>query len=288
MLKKPGFSCFLIGDDHLLVQCAEIILANGYIILGIISPLEAAKNLALVHGINYFDSLDIATDALSTTKFDYLFSIINSYILPIELLNRAQKLSINFHNAPLPRYAGVHALSWAILNNEHYHGVTWHVMTDTIDGGGILKQTIFPIDPHETALSLSVKCYEHALSLFEDLINELSNQVLTAIEQDYTLRSYYDFNQKPHGNGWISWIASSTNIERVVRALDLGHYHHNRLAFPKIILGNEVFIISKVHALDVPSVLTPGTIVQIRPDAWHIGYCHKAGQPEKSCFLMSC
>lgn len=270
MLKKTRFSCFLIGDDHLLVQCAEIILANGHIILGIISPLEAAKNLASVHEINYFDSLDIATEVLSTTTFDYLLSIVNSYILPVELLNRAQKLSINFHNAPLPRYAGVHALSWAILNDEPYHGVTWHVMTDTIDGGGILKQTLFTIDPHETALSLSVKCYEHALSLFEELINELSKQTLIPIEQDHTMRSYYDFNQKPPGNGWISWNTSSINIERVIRALDLGHYHHNRLALPKIQLGNEVFIIRKLHVLDVPSITTPGTLIKIRPDAWHI------------------
>lgn len=269
-IKKDVFSYFLIGDDHLLVQCAEIILTNGHIILGIISPLEAAKKLASIHEINYFDSLDAATDALSTITFDYLFSIVNSYILPVELLNRAQKLSINFHNAPLPRYAGVHALSWAILNNEPYHGVTWHVMNDIIDGGDILKQILFPIDPHETALSLSVKCYEHALSLFEELINEIGNQDLKKIEQYHPFRSYHNFNQKPQGNGWISWNTSSINIDRIIRALDLGHYHHNRFTLPKIQLGNKVFIIGKLHVLDVPSVLTPGTLIKICPDAWHI------------------
>lgn len=270
MLNKTAFSCYLIGDDHLLVQCAEIILNNGHQILGIISPLEAAKNLASAHHVDYFDSLNEATVSLSTTEFDYLFSIINSSILPVALLHRARHLSINFHNAPLPLYAGVHALSWAILNDEFSYGVTWHVMTDVIDGGDLLKQAHFPIDSHETALSLSLKCYVHALTLFNELIDDLNNQVLIRIPQDSAQRSYYSFKQKPSDNGWISWENTAANIERTVRALDLGHYHHNRLTSPKIQLGTSLFIIKKLRVLNEQSTTTPGTLVNILPNAWHI------------------
>ncbi|MDP1604625.1 MAG: amino acid adenylation domain-containing protein [Legionella sp.] len=270
MLNKKAFSCYLIGDDHLLVQCAELLLENGHQILGIISPLKSARIFASTHHIDYFESLKDAMESLSTREFDYLFSIINSTILPAAVLKCARKLSINFHNAPLPRYAGVHALSWAILNEELSHGVTWHVMTEEIDGGDLLKQALFPIDAHETALSLSLKCYAHALTLFDELIKELSNQTLIGTRQDGMQRSYYGFKQKPRDNGWISWNSPATNIERTVRALNLGHYHHNRLASPKLRLGNDVFIINRLHILDEPSTAAPGTIVNILPNAWHI------------------
>ncbi len=270
MLNKTNFSCYLIGDDHLLVQCAEVILDKGHHILGIISPLEAAKNFTSAHHIAYFESLEEASGSLFTTEFDYLFSIINSTILPPALLQRARQLSINFHNAPLPRYAGVHALSWAILNDESDYGVTWHVMTDIIDGGDLLKQAIFPIDSHETALSLSLKCYAQALTLFNELIDDLGNHVHKRTQQEPSQRSYYGFKQKPYGNGWISWENTATSIERTVRALDLGHYHHNRLASPKIQLGTHLFIIKKLHILNESSTTAPGTIVKILPNAWHI------------------
>lgn len=269
-MSRKNFTCYLIGDDHLLIQCAETLIQNEHSILGIISPLEAAKNFALPHHIPYFHSLKDALTSLTTTEFDYLFSIINSTILPTELLHRPRQLSINFHNAPLPLYAGVHPLSWAILNNESTYGVTWHVMTEVIDGGAILKQARFPIDSQETALSLSLKCYAQALTLFDELIKDLSNQSLVPISQDTSKRSYYNFKQKPEGNGWINWTDSAETIERSVRAFDLGHSHHNRLACAKIRLDTSIYLVKRLHRLTSRSPMKAGTVVCLLPNVWHI------------------
>jgi amino acid adenylation domain-containing protein/thioester reductase-like protein len=271
MLKnKIIFSCYLIGDDHLLVQCAQIILEKGHKILGIISSLDAAHKIASAHHINYYVSLDSATNSLLTTDYDYLFSIINGSILPATILQRARLLSINFHNAPLPQYAGVHALSWAILNDETQYGVTWHTMTEVIDGGDLLKQAHFPVDPHETALSLSLKCYAHALTSFSELIDELSQNKWCRIQQDLTHSSYHSFKQKPAGNGWISWQVPARDIERTVRALNLGHYHHNRLASPKIQIETSIYIINRLHIINELSTQQPGTLIRIDANAWQI------------------
>ena len=268
--KMQNFSCYLIGDDHLLIQCAEILLKKGGRILGIISPLEAAQKTARVHDIKHYTSLNEATESLRTTDFDYLFSIINSAIIPKELIERARHLAINFHNAPLPRYAGVHALSWAILNNESEYGVTWHVMTERIDGGDLLKQARFAVDAQETALSLSLKCYAHALTLFSELIDELQNASITLIPQDLSQSIYYSFKQKPPNNGWLSWEQPACDILRTVHALDLGHYHHNRLATPKIQIGNTMYLVTRMHQLDRVSEAPPGTVMALHPHAWHI------------------
>ncbi len=55
---------------------------------------------------------------------------------------------------------GMHATSWAILNQEKEHGITWHIATEKIDSGDILKQVSLSVSENETALSLNLKCFE--------------------------------------------------------------------------------------------------------------------------------
>ena len=46
-------------------------------------------------------------------------------------LELARQGAVNFHDGPLPAYAGLNAPVWAILNREATHGITWHL----IEGG---------------------------------------------------------------------------------------------------------------------------------------------------------
>jgi amino acid adenylation domain-containing protein/thioester reductase-like protein len=269
-LIKPSFSCYLIGDDHLLVQCAEIILSENQTILGIISERSTTESWALQNKIPYFSSLTNAEHTLSTHSFDYLFSIVNAALLPTELLSLPKKMSINYHNSLLPRYAGAHAPAWAILNNEQWHGITWHDMTAFIDGGNILKQVAIKIGKHETGLSLSIKCYQQALISFRELINELINGSVAITPQQLSRRSYYNFNQKPTGNAWINWNNSAKTIDRIFRALNLGSYHQNRLASPKFKLDDHIYIITKLRLLNEKSAEKPGTIIKILPNGLQI------------------
>src|SRR6476659_9154377 len=50
---------------------------------------------------------------------------------------------IMFNIGPLPRYGGVNAYSWAIINGEKHHGVTWHYLDQGIDTGDIIAQRLF-------------------------------------------------------------------------------------------------------------------------------------------------
>lgn len=47
---------------------------------------------------------------------------------------------INVHYSLLPKYRGLHATVWTILNDEDYIGLTIHQMTDFIDDGPIIHQ----------------------------------------------------------------------------------------------------------------------------------------------------
>jgi folate-dependent phosphoribosylglycinamide formyltransferase PurN len=164
---KKSFTCYLIGQENLLVECARILRSRSFSILGIISPSDHIRQRMQEEEINCFESiLDIDWQESSA---GYLFSIVNNEIIPSGVLSQIRHLAINYHDAPLPRYAGSNATSWAILNGEQNHAVSWHVINECIDGGDILKQYLIPLQPDETALSLNFKCAEQAVASFSEL-----------------------------------------------------------------------------------------------------------------------
>jgi methionyl-tRNA formyltransferase len=113
------FSCFILGEGTPPIQCAAILLDREHTIYGMISSDVAVRDWAQERGIPHIDpkNKDIVT-FLSQHPFDYLFSIINMYILPKRILELPRRGAINFHDAPLPRYAGSYATSWAIMQGE--------------------------------------------------------------------------------------------------------------------------------------------------------------------------
>jgi methionyl-tRNA formyltransferase len=124
------FSCFIIGEGSLPIQCAEILLHRGHEICGIISSDATINRWAEGKNIPHTDPSDALIAFLRRRRFDYLFSIVNHSILPKEVLGLPGRLAINYHDALLPSYAGSFATSWAIMNRETTHGVTWHVMSE--------------------------------------------------------------------------------------------------------------------------------------------------------------
>ena len=254
------FSCCVIGETTLLVQCCEQLLRRGNTIHGVISP-----NPDLIHWASARDIVHTTPDNdlagfLRQQPFDYLFSIVNNAVLPEKILRIARKISINFHDAPLPRYGGLHATSWALMNRERTHGITWHVMAPKIDAGGILKQKLVPIADTDTALSLNIKCYQAAADAFAELIEELAAGTAVETVQNLSDRTYYPRYRRPAVACVINWDAPAEEIDALARALDFGPYP-NPLGVPKTLLANAWIIVPKVHILPSSSRAAPGTVV---------------------------
>ena len=74
--------------------------------------------------------------------------------------------AVNFHDGPLPRYAGLNAPVWAILNGERQHGISWHLIEGGVDEGDVLESRSFDIAPQDTALTLNTRCFEAAMESF--------------------------------------------------------------------------------------------------------------------------
>ena len=90
--------------------------------------------------------------------------------------------SRRLHPSALPRYAGYHPLSWALLNRERSHGIAWHMVEDmstsrqlALDGGKVWFSRSFDLaqvhEPNfDTRGSLVHKCTKCVIESFPDLL----------------------------------------------------------------------------------------------------------------------
>ena len=259
-----GFSCYIIGETSLPVRCAEILLRQGCQILGLISPDPANRDWAVENGVPYFHAKQDLVAIMRQQPFDYLFSIVNSDVLPSEVLTLPKKYAINYHDAFLPKYAGVYSTSWAIINREKTHGITWHLMAEEVDTGDILKQYPVDIEPEDTALTLNVRCFETALQAFSELIEDLTLNKANLSKQDLKKRTYFPLYKRPPSAGVLSWDQDAEDMSALVRAMTFGASYPNEMVSPKIAVGREFFIVSKLGILDSTSRRPVGAIVEIK------------------------
>ncbi len=260
------FNCYLIGEGNLLIECAEILLRHQHQIRGIVSLDRTVKKWADDNNIICLKTPQQLLSSLEKTKSDYLFSVVNHSILSPKILNLVGK-AINYHDALLPKYAGVNASAWAIINGEKQHGITWHEMAEGIDTGNIIKQRAIDIEPAETALSLNLKCYQAAIATFTELIAELATNQVTLTPQCLQQRSYFSRHQKPPALGVIDFDRPAAVIDNLVRGLDFGNYP-NPLTTAKLLLNLaddlDYGIVTKVQILPTQSPQSPGTIIEIQ------------------------
>lgn len=209
----------IIGQTAQPVQFANLLLKAGHEVVAACSPDDDLKNWAHANHVAHQSDLKAFGECCEVARIEYLFSIVNYRMLPKPLLSLPSKLAINYHDGPLPKYAGLYSTTWAILNEEKFHGITWHVMEELADVGDILKQVMFPIDGKETAASLNMKCYLAAARSFRELLTELAAGTYTRIPQNLSGRTYFGA-RAPLPEVAPSW--SKEHLDAYRRAVDFG------------------------------------------------------------------
>ncbi len=262
---NSGFSCFIIGIGSHLIECAEILLQRGHRICAIVSTGPLAVDWTRKHGIRHIETSSDLIATLSRQPFDYLFSIVYPAVIPDEVLALPRRGAINFHDGPLPRYAGLNATSWALMNQEKTHGVTWHLMSAEVDAGDILKQRQVAVLEEDTSFSLNARCYEAAIQSFAELVDELSTDRVRPCKQDLACRTYFGKSKRPPAACVLRWNQPARKIAALVRALDFGPYT-NPLGMAKLILADEVFVVPEVRVVPGESQFAPATITAVEED----------------------
>lgn len=261
---------FIFGAGNIAVACAEILIALRHRIVGVVAFDESFENWAVSNDVFLYKNIGEISTAGSLATIDWIFSIANPTILPDEIVNRACGGAYNYHDAPLPLFAGSHATSWAIIEGQRRYGVTWHKIDRLVDSGDIAIQSEFLISAEETALSLNLKCFNDAIKSFEALVSGLSSQNLVFKRQNLNARTYFALNKRPTAGGVVSFDCHASKLVCLANALDFGKLHFNPLAIPKLILKNGLILISSIMRSHIKSTAPAGAVVAIYSEGWRI------------------
>ncbi|WP_291727642.1 MupA/Atu3671 family FMN-dependent luciferase-like monooxygenase [Leisingera sp. F5] len=254
-----SFTCALIGNESLLIGCAESLLARGHQIRAVVSQDPDIRSWAAAKGLTELDNQrDLAPG------FDWLLSIANLSVIPEEVLSRAAKGAVNFHDGPLPHYAGLNTPNWALINGEAQHGITWHLIEGGVDEGDILAQRRFDVAADETAFSLNSKCYAAAMGSFGEVVSQLETGDLNRQPQDLSQRRVFAKSDRPAAGGLLDFTRPAAELARLVRALDTGGYW-NPLCAAKLRADRAIVLTGAAEAAVGSGA--PGTVLDVRKDS---------------------
>src|SRR5579863_4321437 len=196
---------------------------------------------------------------LRSAQVDILLNIHSLYIINDEVLRAPILGAFNLHPGPLPRYAGLNAVSWAIFRGEQTYGVTVHKMEAGIDTGAIVYQSGFPIEADDTALSLSLKCVREGVKLMLRLLEaaEAQPRSIPLTAQNMAMREY--FGREVPERGCVSWSWPAHKVVNFVRACDYFPFS-SPWGYPRSRLGAKEFALVKARQTGLPCGVSPGTV----------------------------
>tara|TARA_Y100000590_G_scaffold466302_1_gene641197 strand:+ start:7640 stop:8653 length:1014 start_codon:yes stop_codon:yes gene_type:complete len=177
-------SAVFIGSTLMLDNCLKIALGKFKKISVISEDKKIYKKYK--KKLNF-----IKINNLNNISFDYMFSVLNKKIISKKILKNIKILKLNFHDGPLPKYAGLYSSSWAIVNKEKKHGVCWHKIEKGIDTGDIIAENKFPIKNSDTSYDVDIKGILLGIKLFQKIIQQLNNDKIKFKKQNLSQRSYY-------------------------------------------------------------------------------------------------
>jgi natural product biosynthesis luciferase-like monooxygenase protein len=242
------FAAAIVGETTLPIQCAEILLERGHRVAVVVSADPQVARWAARREVPHLLPSDDLAAALGREPFDYLLSVANLRVLGRELLALPRQGAINFHDGPLPRYAGLNAPAWAILNGEAEHGIAWHRMTERVDAGDLLVQRAVAIAPDDTALTLNLKCYEAGIDAFRELVDRLVDGSLAPTAHVLDQATRHGRDQRPPAACVLRWDRPARELASLVRALTAGDYA-NPLGTPVARLGDELVAVGRLEVL---------------------------------------
>lgn len=268
-MSMASLSCVVIGEGNILLSSLKQLHNFHVDTKAVFSNTDHVHTFCQQQGIAVYRRGASIETHLSMVSFDYLFSINNPRVLKEGELRLARQLAINYHDSPLPAYAGVNASSWAIINGETQHGITLHVIDVGIDTGHVLEKEEVPILPTDSALSLNLRCVDAFQLAFSRLLVKISTSAeLRPQVQDNNKRSYYGLYASPPNLGILDFRNDFTSVHNLARALEYGH-HENPLGSPKVLTAAGQYLLvtnADKTERETEDTVPSGTIVDIVDD----------------------
>lgn len=166
-------------------------------------PLHESEKLA-----DFEDRL-IRLDLLLVCRFS---------LLPPPVFNAPRLGAVNIHSSLLPRYRGVHPVSWAMINGDRETGISIHCIDTGMDEGDILVQRKVTIDDaydlHDLTAALNRASAGAAVELFRAI--EKTGDLPAACPQE---GAACPAPRRAPEDGRIDWSKPARAVFNLMRAL---------------------------------------------------------------------
>jgi amino acid adenylation domain-containing protein len=259
---RVKFRFLLLGNERLLKRCAGHLLSESQTIVAVVTDNVEMSLWAQSESLKTLSSSEYQRE-IDNEQIDYIISVTYPHKIPLSIINKAKYNAFNYHDGPLPKYAGMNCSAWAIFNDEAEHGIVWHQMTEQFDAGQIVKKALVTIEETETSVSLNIKNTLLALDLFKSIVTDILSNSIVLIDQDTaTPRSFYSSYHRPPNLCFIDLNAKAREISCLVRACNFGQYT-NPFGSPKLKHNNHVIIVHDVTILNKNSHKSAGVLISV-------------------------
>jgi methionyl-tRNA formyltransferase len=224
-----GLNVVLVGEGAAGIRTLELLRRSGHRVVAVMTSVAREDDTSLWRAASEYGCTiwpaQLVKDAnfameIRRRRVDAILNVHSLLLIRKEVLETPRLGSYNLHPGPLPRYAGLNSVCWAIYKDEKKHGVTLHKMEQEVDAGPIVYQEVFDIGPEETGLSLTLKCVNAGVALIERFLEVAAHDPsqIPLISQDLSEREY--FGREVPLNGHFSWNSTARRIASFVRACD--------------------------------------------------------------------
>ena len=217
-----------IACDIVQILRKEIDLTKITVIESKNSSLSFLESICKNKGIQFFSPINtiIIEEYLILEAKENLSILVisanNRHVFTKRILMCSRIEIINFHYSYLPNYRGMNIPTWVIYNQEPYTGITWHYVTDIIDGGRIISRKKIFLTDDMTAFDVTYQGMRLGVETFKGFIFELLEKTIEGIEiNESELGCVYLSDILPE-NGYININDSYDNIYKLLRCFDYG------------------------------------------------------------------
>jgi len=265
---RPVLSCVLLGEEPLAARCGELLLERGHDILGLVSGSPALRQWARARNIPVFER-GSSRPWLAREEYDVLLSVTHPSLIPPACIGRAKLAALNFHDGPLPRYAGMNGSAWALASGERRHAIVWHHLTAGLDEGDIVERRDIELEPRETSLSLNMQSSALALDAFGELVEKLERGRFAGVPQPTNVeRLVFSRHDRPRALCALDLGGDAEQLDRLIRACDFGAYA-NRFGSPKLIGPAGAVLVQEATLGDRSG--SPGEVLRLADDGLELG-----------------
>jgi len=189
---------------------------------GRVLAAPAVKRAALERGLSVYQPKRVREpefiETLRSLGSEAIVVAAYGQILPTEILTMPKYGCINIHASLLPRYRGAAPITWAIVRGETEAGNTIMQMDEGMDTGAMLLQERIPIDPKDTAGTLTEKLSVQGAKLITAALPLIASGKLPPTAQDSSQATLAPLLKKEDGR--IDWERGAQEIHDRVRGMN--------------------------------------------------------------------